>query len=479
MTARPGSAYLGIDLGTSGLKVVLLGGDGSVVAEAEQGYDVQSPQPGCAETDPYEWHSALTSALDRLAASAPGVKVSATGLAGQMHGIVLADSSGTPVRPAMLWPDRRAASVLPSWQSLPEEVRGRLGNPLVPGMAGPMLTWLHEHEPATVESATVLQSPKDWLRGRLTGEVRSERSDASATLLWDVLADAWSPEAVALAGTRVDALPTVGTSDAVVGEARPLTSSASASPVVAGAADTAAALLALEGAGAVASWADTVVVNAGTGIQVVRPGASALSRVDPATHLYADAADGWYEMLAVQNGGFALTWAQRALAVSWQESVALASAAAPGSRGAVFVPFLTGERGAVAPPGASAGWTGLTTSTGRAEMVRAAFEAYAFMVRRGVELVGADSGPVLLSGGGGRDPWVRQLVADVLGRPVSHVALRSASAVGAAVLAARGVGEALPVPATVVEVEPSSASAREPLDAAYEGWLAAAASAGG
>lgn len=478
MTLRADSAYLGIDLGTSGLKVVLLAANGAVVAEAEQPYSVHVPRPGFAETDPRAWEKALASALGRLAASAPAVRVLATGLAGQMHGVVLVDASGTPVRPAMLWPDRRASSVLPQWRLLPEEVRGRLANPLVPGMAGPMLTWLHEHEPAALDSAAVVQSPKDWLRGRLTGDVDTERSDASATLLWDVVADDWSPEAVALTGASFDSLPAVKGSATVVGEARPLGASGSTSPVVAGAADTAAALLALERTSVGAAWADTVVVNAGTGIQVVRPGARPASRPDPATHLYADAADGWYEMLALQNGGFALTWAQRALAVSWAESVALASASSPGSGGAIFVPFLTGERGAVAPSGASAGWTGLTTSTGRAEMVRAAFEAYAFMVRRGVELVGADSAHVLLSGGGGRDPWVRQLVADVLGRPVRYVELRSASAVGAAVLAARGVGEALTVPATVREVEPSDAAGRELLESAYARWLAAAAGPG-
>lgn len=466
------TAYLGIDLGTSGLKLVLLGADGSVVAEADQAYDVRASLPGHAETDPHEWESALSSALGRLAASAPGVDIVSTGVAGQMHGVVLADSSGEPVRPAMLWPDRRAASVLPRWTSLPEEARGRLSNPLVPGMAGPMLTWLHEHEPAVLESAAVVQSPKDWLRGRMTGDQGTERSDASATLLWDVTADSWSPDALSLAGIGSGALPTVTSSSGVVGEARPL--GATACLVVAGAADTAAALLALETSGAAGSWAGGVVVNAGTGIQVVRPDASPVARVDPVTHLYADAAQGWYEMLALQNGGFALTWAHRVLGVSWEQSVALASGAAPGSGGAVFAPFLTGERGAVAPPGASAGWTGLTTSTGRAEMVRAAFEAYAFMVRRGVELVGAGTGPVLLSGGGGRDPWVRQLLADVLGRPITYVTLRSASAVGAALLAARGVGAAPAVLAPAVEVEPSGATDREALTSAYERWLDAA-----
>ena len=235
-------------------------------------------------------------------------------------------------------------------------------------MAGPLLTWLRLHEPEALRSAVSVASPKDWLRARLTGDLATERSDASATLLWDVPADDWSAEALVLAGIPKAALPPVVTSDTVVGSARPsalnLDDGADV-PVVAGAADTAAALVALQASGAVPAWRDAVVVNAGTGIQVVRPAARPEPRADPVTHLYADAAGGWYEMLAIQNGGFALDWVQRTLAATWEESVSLARKVAPGSAGALFVPFLTGERGGVAPPGASAGWSSLTPSTGR------------------------------------------------------------------------------------------------------------------
>jgi xylulokinase len=216
-----------------------------------------------------------------------------------------------------------------------------------------------------------------------------------------------------------------------------------------------------------------VVVNAGTGIQILRTGARPEARVEPLTHLYGDASGGWYEMLAIQNGGLALDWAQATLGASWWEAVTLAGGTAPGASGATFLPFLTGERGGVAPVAPSAGWRHLTTTTGRAELLRAAFEAYAFTIRRGLEIIDAPAGPVQLTGGGGRDPWLRQLVADVLDRPVAFVALRSVSAVGAALLAARGVGADLDVPATVVEVSPGDERARGDLDAAYGRWLAA------
>lgn len=473
------TTYLGIDLGTSGLKLALVRGDGAVVAEAEEAYAVRTPLPRHAETDPRDWTAALDAAVSRLAGpTETSDRLTAVSLAGQMHGTVLADAAGVPLRPAMLWPDRRAADQVERWQALAPAVRGRLGNPLAAGMAGPLLAWLAAHQPDTLERAAAALSPKDWLRHALTGTLHTERSDASATLLWDVTTDTWCPEAVALAGLSDAQLPAVVDSDAVAGETSRFRSLADAPvPVVVGAADTAAALLALQAADVVPT--DAVVVNAGTGIQVLRPGATPGPRPDPVTHLYADASGGWYEMLAVQNGGLALTWALEVLDLRWDDAVARAGTAARGSAGVVFMPFLTGERGGVAPPGATGRWSGLTTSATRSDLVRAAFEGYAFTVRRAFELLDdAGSGDVVLSGGGGRDPWVRRLLADVLDRPVAAVSLRSASATGAAVLAARGVGHQLPVRARVERVEPRGGADGRALAAAYDRWLGEVTSLG-
>lgn len=390
-----------------------------------------------------------------------------------MHGLVLTDRHGAPVRPAMLWPDQRASVVLPQWHALPAGVRSRLSNPLVAGMSGPMLNWLHEYEPASLQEAALVTSPKDWLRGQLTGDVLGERSDASATLLWDVLADAWLPESLDLAGIASQLLPTLVPSDAVVGPAhRPVDGDMpwNGVPVVAGAGDTAAALTALKAAECADSWDAALVVNLGTGIQLLRPEAHAHARTDPHSHLYADADAGWYEMLAIQNGGLALSWVQEMLGVSWRGFLELAQAGAEPSE-ALFVPFLTGERGAIASTTPTAGWQHLTSSTGRPELARSAFDALAFTVRHGIELLGESRGQLLLSGGGAREPWVRQLIADVLQQPVHYVSLRSASAVGAAVLAARGVGVRLPVPTELVEVQPTRAAKK--LDLAYTRWLEA------
>ena len=481
-----GSAYLGIDLGTSGLKLTLVDAAGSVVAGAEASYDVHSPQLGHAETDPSHWEAALRCAgrvlAQRLGALDAGISLPAVGVTGQMHGVVLVDAAGEPVRPAILWPDQRAVSCLETWAGLGVDARSRLGNPIVAGMAGPILSWLHEFEPESMAAAVLVRSPKDWVRSLLTGDRVTERSDASATLLWDTVTDDWSPEALKLSAICPEQLPVMVGSDEVVGrtslvEVTGLSRWAGREgmSVVAGGADIACAVTALKQAQPGARWGDALIVNVGTGIQILRPDVAPSPR--PAAthlavpHLYGDTDGGWYEMVAIQNGGFALSWVQQLLGLTWDDFVAAAAGSAqPGSAGAVFVPFLTGERGFVASPGSTAGWSGLTPAVGRAELARSAFEGFAFTVRRGMETFDDHKGPVMLCGGGVREPWVRQLLADVLGRTLTYVPLRSASAVGAAVLAARGVGAHLPVVADVVDVEPSG---RPMPQEAYTHWRTA------
>jgi xylulokinase len=235
-------------------------------------------------------------------------------------------------------------------------------------------------------------------------------------------------------------------------------------PVVVGGADTALALLA---AGTTAG----VQVNLGSGVQLIRPGVAPAPAADPVVHCYADAGDGWYGMAALQNGGTAWTWVQEVLGLDWAGFVGSLSTAQPGAGGAVFTPFLTGERGGIAGPSARGGWTGLTADTTRADLARAALEGVAFAVAAALRLLGpVGDERVVVTGGGARDPRVLQLLADVLGRPVRRLPLRSASAVGAAMLAARGAGmDVLPAAPPEPPVEPRPGA---PMAAAAERWAA-------
>lgn len=477
------TAYLGVDLGTSGLKLALIGADGEPLAEAEAGYDVLRPRPDWAETDPGRWIEALGTAVDAIAGRLRTVRLRGVGVTGQMHGAVACDVAGEPVRPAVLWPDRRAEAHLDRWRELPPEVRNRLANPLVPGMTGPILAWLVEHEPAILARVHRVLLPKDFLRRVLSGAAGTgrggpddqtgvtDRTDASATLLWDVVGDDWSTAAVAGAGVPEHWLPPVVPPEEVVGSSRWLADRLGrpdlAVPVVAGAGDTPAALLAV-------SQADVdpgaTQLNLGTGAQLLRRVVEPYPVAEPTTHLYAAADGGWYAMAAVQNAGLAVDWAARTLGMTWPELLAAAEATPAGAGGVSFLPFLTGERGGLAGPTSRAGWLGLRASTGRAELARAAVEAMVFVVRRAADLLGPLDGTVRLTGGGGRSSLVRRLIADLLGVPVRRIEVRSASAAGAALLAARATGTTLPLAGagTPTDTEPRPDPA---LAEAYRRWL--------
>jgi xylulokinase len=427
---------LGADLGTSGLKLVALDAAGAVVAGAERAYRVDRPAPGRAEIDVRTWRAAFDEALAAVAPEIAGARVRGMGISGQMHGAVLVDDHGVALRPALLWPDQRAAGELARWRDLSPAQRAALGNPLVAGMTGPLLCWLARHEPEAVGRAAAVLLPKDALRATLLPgrePAVTDRSDASATLLWDVVADRWSEAAVGAAGIARELLPAIRPSAEVIGAAFLPVGEV---PVVVGGADTPLALLA---AGALGTQ-----INLGSGAQVLRSRGRSGGVPEPVVHTYADTAGGWYAMAALQNGGSVWEWVRGVLGLSWADFLAAAASVPAGAAGVVFRPFLTGERGGVAGPDDRGGWTGLGNATTRADLARAALEGVLFAIRAAVDLLGVpDSDPVVLTGGATRSDLVVQVLADVLGRPVQPLGLRSASAVGAAVLAGRGVGLAV------------------------------------
>src|SRR6185437_550938 len=282
----PAACMLGLDLGTSSAKAVVLDTGGTVLAQASAGYPVTSAQPGYAESDPELWWQAVAGCAREAVAAAGGSPPVAIGLSGQMHGLVMTAADGRALRPALLWADSRATGSLRAYRELGRAALDRLANPLFPGMAGPMLAWVAACEPDVYAGARWALSPKDWLRGRLTGEIHAEPSDASATLLYDVAGDRWDlgvAEALGLdAGLLAPLLPS---SAAVAGR---LTASAAAElglpaglPVAAGAGDTAAAVL-----GSGIFGASDIQLTVGTGAQVIRPLAAPVNRAEAGVHLF-------------------------------------------------------------------------------------------------------------------------------------------------------------------------------------------------
>jgi xylulokinase len=429
MTVR----VLGLDLGTSAVKALVVGGDGSVVARGRAPCAVDVPAPGRAEADPRSWLRAAADAVGRTDARS----VDAIGLSGQMHGVVLCDEAGEPVRPAILWADGRAAEQAARWPAA--------GNPAAPGFAGPILAWLAEHEPAALARARWALQPKDWLRMALGAPASTEPSDASATLLWDLAADRWA---------RQDPLlPEVRPSASAAGELRSgVLGLPGGIPLVHGAADTAAALLVAGGR----------MLNVGTGAQLARPVDAPLPpTAAPVCHRFRAAGPGWYALAAVQNAGLAVDWARRLLGDG-----------EPAFGGPLFVPHLAGARTPLHDPKARGAWTGLSLATTRAELIGSVLEGVAFAVRWARDALEAEagpaSGPLRLLGGGSLDPVYAALLCDALGEPLELLDVPDASALGAARLA--GAPGAPPRVSAVLEPRAGAAAL---LEERFAAWRAA------
>jgi xylulokinase len=431
---------LGLDLGTSSAKAVVTDTGGKVLAQASAGYAVTSASAGYAESDPGDWWSAVT-ACAREAVHAVGARPSAIGLSGQMHGLVLASAAGQALRPALLWPDSRAAGFLDSYRRLGPRALARLANPLAPGMTGPLLMWIAKNEPRTYTEARWALPAKDWLRARLAGEVHAEPSDASGTLLYDVIGDRWDLEVASALGLKADLLaPLLPSAGAPAGQ---LTAEAGAElglpagiPVAAGAADTAAAAL---GSGI---GPGGVQLTVGTGAQVIRPLTAPVSRAEAGVNLFRSATpSGWYQMGATLSAGLSLNWVREIMNATWAELYASADHPAQADD-PIFVPHLSGERTPYSDPALRGSWTALSLAGDRTALLRSALEGAAFSIRDALDALLADYRPACLrlAGGGTLAPGWRQLLADVLGMPLHAVDVPAASGRGAALLGAHAGG---------------------------------------
>lgn len=429
-------AILGIDLGTSSVKVIILATYGQMLGVSQASYNILSAQSNWAESDPEEWWNATVAAVKAALKQAPTTQITAIGLSGQMHGVVLAYANGMPARTAILWADTRAEAELNQYQALPAENKKRLANPLVPGMAGPLLLWLAQHEKDVYQTSRWALQPKDWLRLRLTGIVATDPSDASATLLYDLQSDRWADDIIATLGIKRDLLPAIIPSAAYAGS---LTQQAANAlglsvglPVATGAADTAAAAL---GTGLLAT--NAIQLTLGTGAQLLQ--LKTKPEADPTlrTHLYRAADEShWYAMAAVQNAGLVLDWVRHLLQADWEEVYASADTVIPGSNGLTFLPYLTRERAQLQHPDNGGAFLNLRANHQRSHLLHAALEGVAFGIRMALEtLPEAEQTTTLrLAGGGSVHPAWQQMIADILGKELLQVNTSAASARGAALL---------------------------------------------
>ena len=430
--------FLGIDLGTGSVKALLLDQDLNCVSEASRPYANDSPHPGWAEIDPQRWWSSTIEAV-RACVGDRSEKIRSIGLSGQSHSLVLVDTQGVPVRPAILWYDRRATHEVDRLGKVDPQIRASLANPLVTGMAGVSLMWVARHEPEILQRASFALSAKDWLRFRLTGNVSAEATDASATLLYDFVKGAWATELMEALALPVRLLPAVREPTDNAGVLNPIAAKAfglpAGLPVAAGAADAAAALL---GLGVVQSGQG--ILQVGTGIQIMTILNQLVIDDAPSCNTFRAVDGHYYRMAAMQNGGIAFEWVKSAMNASQDELYKLAFEEADPKSGVVFLPYLSGERTPHLDPDATGAWLGLKVGVGRAEMARAAFEGIAFSVRDGWEALRTKATeidlPLLLTGGGSTDPRWQQLLADTLEVPLRIGGTPGGAARGAALLGA-------------------------------------------
>ncbi|NLX11578.1 MAG: xylulokinase [Chloroflexi bacterium] len=462
---------LGIDVGTQSAKCVVLDANGQLLGVGQQGYPVLTPRPNWAEQDPEAWWQAVIAAVrDALRqANISASRLHSIGLTGQMHGVVLLDATYAPIRPAIIWMDRRSANLCDViLKRVPQEVVVSVaGNRLSPGFAGASLAWLREVEPETLRRTRAVVQPKDYIALRLIGELSSEPSDASATWLFDIGARRWSEQLAAACGVPLEILPPVSESAAVVGtlraESAELLGVRPGLPVVAGAADQAALLL---GAGVVEPGRGVITLGTGGQVTVV----SHQPRIDPQLRLntFCHAIpDRWYTMGAILNGGMALRWWRNAVDLTqsraYPDLISEAERVPAGAEGLIFLPYLEGERTPHMDPDASAAFVGMTLRHGQGHLTRAVLEGVAFAFRDcllTLQAVGPVPDHFLVGGGGARSPLWRQILASVLGVTVQTIEGTEHTALGAALLAGLGahlffdLGEAV---ARVVDYGPTEA----------------------
>jgi len=452
-------AYMiGIDVGTTGTRAVIVRPDGHVVGAATGDHQpMRMAKPGWAEQDPEDWWQATIRAV-RAALEAAGLKgtdIAAVGLSGQMHGVVLLDKTHAVVRPSLIWCDQRSQAQC-DWITSTvgaERLIQLVSNPALTGFSAPKILWVRDNEPRVFGRAAHFLLPKDFVRFRLTGEFATDVSDASGTLLFDVTNRRWSREMLSALELDPKLLPRAYESPEITGEitreTAVLTGLAAGTPVVGGGGDQASSAV---GNGIVLPGLTSATLGT-SGVIFTYTDAP---KLDPRgrIHTFCHAVPGkWHVMGVTQGAGLSLRWFRDNFGASelWYARhtdvdpydliIKQAEKIPPGSDGLLWLPYLMGERTPHLDAQARGMWFGLTAAHTRAHMIRSILEGVAFSLRDSLEIFKELEIPVKqirASGGGSRSFLWREIQADIYGKELVTLRTSEGSALGAALLA--GVG---------------------------------------
>ena len=438
--------FIGIDLGTSAMKLLLTDEKGVIHNSTAKEYPLLFPHPGWSEQDPREWWNACLTGLRDLLKGFDPAAVAGIGIGGQMHGLVTLDAQDKVIRNAILWNDGRTEKET-AWLNTEigkEKLSALTANIAFAGFTAPKLLWMRANEPENFERIEKIMLPKDYLAYMLTGVHACDYSDASGMLLLDVAHKRWSKEMLEICGVKESQMPKLFESFEVIGTLKPEVASALGLPasvkVVAGAGDNAAAAV---GTG--------VVGEGGCNISLGTSGTIFISSkdfgVDPhnALHAFAHADGGFHLMGCMLSAASCNSWlCDKILNTSdyaaEQEGITDEKL---GRNPVFFLPYLMGERSPINDVNARGTFTGITMNTSRTDLVQSVLEGVAFAIRDSFEVaksLGLNIERSKICGGGAKSPLWRKIMANVLGIPLEMVKTEQGPGYGAAMLAMVGCG---------------------------------------
>ncbi len=441
---------MGLDISTTGAKALIIDETGEVIAVANAPQPISQPKPLWSEQNPADWWEGISASIRQALSSAGlrGSDISAIGLTGQMHGLVLLDAAGKALRPSILWNDQRTQAQCDTMTEVigADRLLELTGNPAVTGFTAPKILWVRDKEPAVYAKAAQILLPKDYIRFKLTGTYATDLAGAAGTSLLNVAERAWSTEVLDALEIPAEWLPPVheGTeiTSTISAAGAAATGLAAGTPVVGGGGDQAAGAI---GMGCVSP--DVIGVTVGTSGVVFAPLSRYAYEPEGRLHAFCHAVpETWHFMGVMLSAAGSLQWYKDSFApaLEFDRLLVEAEAVPAGSEGLFFLPYLTGERTPHPDPLARGAFIGLTSRHSRGHLTRAVLEGVAFGLKDSFTLIDQAGLPeqfeVRISGGGAKSPVWQQIIADALAAPLVNINTTEGGAFGAAILASVAAG---------------------------------------
>lgn len=441
--------FIGIDVGTSGAKAILIDQIGRVIATATNEYPMYNPHPLWCEQNPEDWWQAVQKSISEIISRQKinPEEIKGIGLTGQMHGLVTLDVNGKSLYPCIMWNDQRTSEECKEITSLVgfESLLSITGNPALPGFTAPKIVWLKKHKPDLYSKIHKILLPKDYIRFRLTNEFVTDVSDASGTSLLNVKKRNWSKEILTILEIPIDWLPIVLESKEISGkitkEIAAETGLKEGTPVIAGAGDQAAGAV---GCGAVKEG--LISVTLGTSGVVFT--SSNIFRIEPEGKLHAfchAVPDTWHLMGVTLSAAGSFKWFKDTFfnESSYDLLTKSAETISPGSEGLIYLPYLSGERTPYPDPDAKGSFIGITLRHNQSHFIRALLEGVSYSLKDCYQLIsnlGITADKIIISGGGAKSKLWKSIIADLFGIEINTLNCTEGAPYGAAILAAVGIG---------------------------------------